>query len=412
LSNISKLSGEEEVYSGLSLLIFHENYRGILSQYLPFQDFVKSKDLSVDMEVTMSIEEALVHLQGYYDASAEYGIWKDYKTIDSYRRKTIYDNAMRVVRALTAAKDALGIVFPVVEDAVSSSSSEDSGEGNTDSAVIPTGFQVEVETSVSHLQGLVTDMVTSVAALASAIQSRDLGFSRIAYEAARHEYEQIEVYALAFSEIDRAIDARPYSFELGEDDPGFRGFHKIERALFRDGNLDVAQEYVTQLIESTSQLEDAVKNTSNFNVVGCFEGMIELSLEIASKKISGEEETFSDLSVLIFEKNWQGISVVYAPFAARSEVNGTSVGAAVQEIFMSQQELVERIKNASFPVAFEGSATPSFRALPSDTFVEEIVASSYQLVDALVQVADTLGIFLDASNPFHKNSFFPYKRYG
>lgn len=383
-----KISGEEEAYSGLSLLIFHENYRGILSQYMPFHNLVVAKDISIAMEVTQAIDEALIHLQGYYNSNAEYGMWTDYRTLDSYRRKIIYDNSMRVVRALTAALNVLDVDLPAEGGAESSS---DDG-GDVSAAVVPpTGFETEVAACVDHFQSLVAKMVTSVDALAAAITSGDLGASRLAYETSRLEYEQIEVLALFFPLLDRDIDARPYTFEFGEDDPEFKGFHKIERALFRDGNMDVAMEYTMRLVNSTRQLATVAQNVTGFHVTGIFEGMIELAVEIASKKISGEEETFSDLSILIFEQNWQGIAAMYAPFAARPEINDTAIGSAVWELFGEQKEMLAIIKNESFPVAFAGSTIPSYRSLPSDTFVERIAATSYHLANSLVEVADTLG---------------------
>ena len=44
--------------------------------------------------------------------------------------------------------------------------------------------------------------------------------------------------------------------------------------------------------------------SSNFNVVGSWGAMIAEGTEIAGKKISSEEETFSDLSNVIFLNNF------------------------------------------------------------------------------------------------------------
>ena len=44
---------------------------------------------------------------------------------------------------------------------------------------------------------------------------------------------------------------------------------------------------------------------SNFNPAGQFGGMIALAVEVGGKKIASEEETFSDLSILIFDHNFQ-----------------------------------------------------------------------------------------------------------
>lgn len=42
-----------------------------------------------------------------------------------------------------------------------------------------------------------------------------------------------QVLAGAFPQEDADIDARPYAFSGGDNDEDFKGFHKIERFLFR-----------------------------------------------------------------------------------------------------------------------------------------------------------------------------------
>jgi iron uptake system component EfeO len=175
--------------------------------------------------------------------------------------------------------------------------------------------------------------------------------------------------------------------------------------------MQTAQAFVKQLVTSTSQLSAFVDNKKNFNVLGSFEGMIGLAIEVAAKKISGEEETFSDLSIMIFEMNWKGIQNSFAPYSARSEIKGTDIGQTIEDIFQDMNSLISRFRNdTSLPVAFKGSTTPSFRALKSETALEEIVSASYRLAELLVQAADALGIFLAEKNPYHKNSFYAYKQ--
>ena len=44
-------------------------------------------------------------------------------------------------------------------------------------------------------------------------------------------------------------------------------------------------------------------NRENFDAAGHFKGMVSLATEVAGKKISSEEETFSDISIAIFLGN-------------------------------------------------------------------------------------------------------------
>lgn len=390
-----QISGEEEAYSGLSMLIFHENFRGILSQYRSFDNMVaRAGAREVALEVMEALEEAIEETGYYADPSLPL-FWKDYRSINQFHRIAIYDKAVRVVRALLKAADDLDIEF------------EDEEEEEGGSIEIPAGFESEVAAGVASLQALGAKMVTSVTAMEFAIKTGDIHRARLAYEDARREYEQIEVLAISFEDVDGDIDARPAGFGLGEDDPAFKGFHKIERALFRDLDMIAATKFAAQLSKSTDELNVELNKNENFDVVSSFEGMIGLAMEVAAKKISSEEEAYSNLSVLIFEHNWLGIGQIWAPFASRS------TSTAVDEALTAGADLIARISaDASLPKAFAGADTKSYNDLPIDGYIQEIVMTSYSLATALVEAADGLGIFLDEENPFHKNSFFPFKKLG
>jgi hypothetical protein len=168
----------------LTLLIFYENYRGILSQYLPFSGLVSNKDMQIDQEVLKSIDETLTFVQGYY--SAEEAAWTDYRALDNFQRKVIFDLSIRVIDALKAAEATLEWEH---EDASDNSDAKDDPE-------IPYGFDSEVASSVTYLQKLAVNMTTSVKNPELAIESGDLSAARIAYEISRYEYEQIEVFAI------------------------------------------------------------------------------------------------------------------------------------------------------------------------------------------------------------------------
>lgn len=68
-----------------------------------------------------------------------------------------------------------------------------------------------------------------------------------------------------FEEEDTDIDARPYAFDNGEQDEGFKGFHKIEALIYRDGDLKAAVPYGEGLVVSIKSLIDKLNNPNNFN---------------------------------------------------------------------------------------------------------------------------------------------------
>lgn len=103
-----------------------------------------------------------------------------------------------------------------------------------------------------------------------------------------------------------------------------QGFHRIESILFRDGTTDTAAKYSTDLVRLWGLLEEALADPSKFEFCSWFDGVQGLATEIAAKKMSSEEETFSDESTLIFANNFIGIREAATPFAKVAS-NATAV---------------------------------------------------------------------------------------
>lgn len=171
-----------------------------------------------------------------------------------------------------------------------------------------------VTAGVNYFRRRCDEQAPLVRDLRRAIESGDLARAQAAYIEARPPYEEIETLAASFEESDRDIDARPYAFEAGEQAEDFRGFHKIEALLFGYEDVPAATPYAAHLEASIERLARELQERDRFSAEGHFDGMIMLATEVAAKKISSEEETWSDQSLLIFRHNWIGIRSQFAPF--------------------------------------------------------------------------------------------------
>jgi iron uptake system component EfeO len=178
----------------------------------------------------------------------------------------------------------------------------------------PNSYNAQVQEGVSYFRKQATAQLPLVENLLTALNRGDVNAAKAAYVLARPPYEEIETYALSFEQEDADIDARPYAIEGGETSPDFRGFHRIEALLYRDNNPQAAIPYAKELIKSVKSLSAKLGNPKNFNASLNFQGMINLATEIPAKKISSEEETWSDQSLLIFRHNWIGIHSQFLPY--------------------------------------------------------------------------------------------------
>jgi len=167
---------------------------------------------------------------------------------------------------------------------------------------------------IVHLRRRTDDQLPLVDRLRDAIAGGMIEQARAAYVESRPPYEEVEVLANCFVDDDRDIDARPYVFEAGELDEEFRGFHRIEGLIYGRADLEAALPYAEGLVESIKRLRRKLDEVDRFDAAKSFEGMIVLATEVSAKKISSEEETWSDQSLLIFKHNWLGIDSQYRPF--------------------------------------------------------------------------------------------------
>jgi iron uptake system component EfeO len=182
------------------------------------------------------------------------------------------------------------------------------------SALAQTSPAPAVTAGLTYFQDRAALQIQLCKDLTAALKTGNFALAEAAYAASRPPYEEIEVHAGAFADIDTAIDARPYAFEGGEANDGFRGFHRVETLLFRDRDLATAAIASEDLENSVKALAQALSEPDRFSPELFFEGLIALPEEVASKKISSEEETWSDLSLVIFRHNFIGVQSQFAGF--------------------------------------------------------------------------------------------------
>jgi iron uptake system component EfeO len=205
-----------------------------------------------------------------------------------------------------------GITVPATLPLLAASAGT-SGTARTRATVEPR-LQEAVDAGVAYFKRRCDEQVPLVTQLRTAIASGDVAAAKSAYIISRPPYEEIETIAGSFLESDADIDARPYAFEGGETDPEFRGFHRIENLIFAEEDLEAAAPYAERLEASILRLRRELDEADRFSPEGQFGGMVALSTEVAAKKISSEEETWSDQSLLIFKHNWIGIQSQFQPF--------------------------------------------------------------------------------------------------
>ncbi|MCD5972368.1 iron uptake system protein EfeO [Pseudomonas quasicaspiana] len=148
-------------------------------------------------------------------------------------------------------------------------------------------------------------LIKAVNALQDAIAAGDLSAAQAAYLPARAAYQRIAPAAQRLAELDNAINARADYYEKREQDPGFRGFHRIEYGLFDkhsvDGLLPVAQRLQADVTTLKQQL--LAQNMAPEQLASVIARNMRGLAEIRS---NGEEERYSHSDLNGFVANLEG----------------------------------------------------------------------------------------------------------
>lgn len=159
----------------------------------------------------------------------------------------------------------------------------------------------------------VNEYVKDTKAFTDAVKAGDIEKAKALYSPARRHYERIEPVAELFSDLDASMDAREDDYEKGAKDPAFTGYHRLERALWHDNSTEGMDKYADKLYQDSVDLKQRLTDLAfpPSDVVGGAAGLIE---EVASSKISGEEDRYARTDLSDFQANVDGAQKIVELF--------------------------------------------------------------------------------------------------
>ena len=169
----------------------------------------------------------------------------------------------------------------------------------------PANLDTVVATYKFYVAGEVEHLVENTKALVDAVKAGNLEAAQKAYAPAHMYYERIEPVAEVFDDLDKSMDSRADDYEKKEADPKFSGYHRIEYGLFHEKSTKGLDTYADQLMKDAEDLKGRIANLKITPKV-LVGGASELIEEVASKKISGEEDRYSKTDLWDFRANLDG----------------------------------------------------------------------------------------------------------
>lgn len=135
-----------------------------------------------------------------------------------------------------------------------------------------------------------------------AVKAGDVVKAKALYPVARTYWERIEPVAEIFGDLDPKIDGREEVIEEGME---FTGFHRIEKDLWTTGDIAKDGPLADRLMADIKEIV-AKANAETLSPLQLANGAKELLDEVATSKITGEEDRYSHADLWDFAANVEG----------------------------------------------------------------------------------------------------------
>jgi iron uptake system component EfeO len=179
-------------------------------------------------------------------------------------------------------------------------------------------------------------LVPATKAFTDAVRAGDIDQAKQLFPVARQHYEAIEPVAESFGDLDPAIDAREGDTEPGEE---WTGFHVLEKHLWVDADISGDKELADKLDADIASLVELVK-TAEITPLMIANGAKELLDEVATSKITGEEDRYSHTDLWDFAANVAGAKAAVDTLRPALSERDAALMAAVDAEFEAVTQLL------------------------------------------------------------------------
>lgn len=232
----------------------------------------------------------------------------------------------------------------------------------------------------TYVTSQVTYLLQTAQALDTALQGGDLTAAQHAYMKARPYYEKIEPVAESFTvgsdNLDSDIDARVDDVPASQ----WEGFHRIEKGLFQDKSLSGLATYGDGLVANVKKLQSLTTGLT-YKPYELANGAQDLLDEVASSKITGEEERYAHIDLLDFQANDEGAEQAFAALQPALAKIDASLTSSISQQFSALDKLVDGYRTGANASGFE-----LYTAL-TDTDKQKLAAAVKAVQEPLSQVA-------------------------
>ncbi len=226
-------------------------------------------------------------------------------------------------------------------------------------------------------------LVAATGGFVAAVKAGNVEEAKRLFPLARTYFERIEPEAESFGDLDPRVDLREADLEPGQE---WTGFHRLEKDLWVTGLQSDSNAIADQLTADIQELSDLVNadayTVDPTRIAGDAQGLLD---EVATSKITGEEDIFSHTDLYDFQANVDGSQAAVAALRPVLDERNPELGQAIDARFAELDAALAQYRQGDVFVSYETVTEPQRQELS-------------RLIDALsAEVSKVQGVVAEAS---------------
>ncbi|MED7949280.1 peptidase M75 family protein [Streptomyces sp. BE20] len=215
------------------------------------------------------------------------------------------------------------------------------GEGSA--AAVDPRLTAAVDAYRAYAQEQADATVPAVEAFAAAIKGGDLERAKSLYAPSRTGWERTEPVAESFGDVDPKTDTREDGLEPGQE---WTGWHKLEKSLWVDAAVgDAEKKLADQLVADLKDWQKRIPE-AEITATGMANGAKELLDEVATGKVTGEEDRYSHTDLADFAANVEGAKKAYELLKPVAAEKDAALAKTLDSEFAALEALLAKYKQA------------------------------------------------------------------
>ncbi|MCX4683229.1 EfeM/EfeO family lipoprotein [Kitasatospora purpeofusca] len=235
--------------------------------------------------------------------------------------------------------------------------------GDTSAAPADPRLTAAVDSYRAYAQEQADATIPAVEAFAAAIKAGELEKAKALFAPSRTGWERTEPVAESFGDVDPKTDTREDGLEPGQE---WTGWHKLEKSLWADAVIgDAEKKLADQLVADLKDWQKKIPE-AEITATSMANGAKELLDEVATGKVTGEEDRYSHTDLADFAANVEGAKKAYELLKPVAAEKDAELAKTLDSEFAAIQALLAKYKQADGSYTSYDKVTDTERKTFSD----------------------------------------------